>query len=93
MEPETFQINITTANDIIGKWANIAASIAQQCRWRPQGKCLDTCQGIAVCNLQGLTTVNAQGRPVQPRPQASANLTDPTPGIDPVGADPCVRPF
>lgn len=62
-----FQTDITTANTLIVEWGLIAKSIAEQCKWRPQGKCLVTCHGIAVCNLEGLTQVNSQGRPV-PRP-------------------------
>lgn len=60
----TFEIDITTANNLIGEWSRIAASIARQCKWRPKGQCLKDCQGIALCNLDGLTLVNAQGRPV-----------------------------
>ena len=60
---DQFEIDITTANNLISEWANIAASIARQCKWRPQGQCLVTCQGIAVCNLDGLEFVDAQGRP------------------------------
>jgi hypothetical protein len=67
-DPETFEIDITTANQLIAQWGLIAQSIAQQCKWRPQGKCLDTCQGLAVCNLEGLTLVDARGHPVAPPP-------------------------
>jgi hypothetical protein len=63
-DPETFEINITTANQLIAQWGFIAQSIAQQCKWRPQGKCLAACQGLAVCNLKDLILVDAQGRPI-----------------------------
>jgi hypothetical protein len=59
-----FETNITTANNLIIEWSLIAASIAQQCQWRPRGQCLITCQGIAVCNLDGLTLINPQGQPI-----------------------------
>jgi hypothetical protein len=59
-----FEIDITRANNLIGEWGRIAVSIAQQCKWRPQGKCYSHCQGLAVCNLDGLTLVDAQGHPV-----------------------------
>jgi hypothetical protein len=62
----TFEIDIDTANRLLGEWANIAASIARQCKWRSQGKCLVTCQGLAVCKLDGLILVNADGRPAAP---------------------------
>jgi len=60
----TFEIDITRANNLIAEWGLIAASIARQCKWRPQGLCLITCQGMAVCNLDGLTLVHAEGHPV-----------------------------
>ena len=72
-----FEINITTANQLIGQWGLIAQSIAQQCKWRPRGQCLVTCQGLAVCDLDGLTLVDAQGRPVAPEPSG--------PGVSPGG--------
>jgi hypothetical protein len=59
--PKPFEIDITRANNLIGQWANIAADIARQCKWRPQGKCLATCQGLAVCNLDGLELVDHGG--------------------------------
>lgn len=65
---QLFQINITTANELIAEWTNIAKSIARQCKWRPQGQCLTTCKGLALCNLEGLTLVDVQGHPVQPEP-------------------------
>lgn len=67
-----FEIDITAANDLIAERSNLAASIAQQCKWRPQGQCLKDCQGIAVCNLDGLILVDHQGRPV-----AKAQTTPP----------------
>jgi hypothetical protein len=75
----TFQIDITTANNLITQWTQIAADIARQCKWRPQGKCLVTCQGLAICNLDGITLVDAEGQPVA---QAStpANLKLAPPG-------------
>lgn len=63
-----FEIDITRANNLIGEWGRIAASIARQCKWRPQGKCLKICQGLAVCNLDGLTLVDHQGRPMAKTP-------------------------
>lgn len=59
-----FQTDITTANNLIAEWGLIAQSIAQQCKWRPQGQCLATCQGRAVCNLDGLILVDEQGHSV-----------------------------
>ncbi len=75
----TFEINITTANQIIGEWGIIAASIAQQCKWRPRGKCYARCKGLAVCNLEGLTLVDAQGRPVAPAANPTSNPYSLTP--------------
>jgi hypothetical protein len=72
---ETFEIDITTANNLIAEWTHIARSIAQQCQWRPQGQCLATCKGLALCNLDGLILVDAQGQPVaqtSPAGQASS---------------------
>jgi hypothetical protein len=63
-DPKPFEIDITRANTLLSEWAHIAKSIARQCKWRPQGKCLKDCQGLAVCNLDGLTLVDAQGRPL-----------------------------
>ena len=62
-EHRTFEINITTANALIAEWGLIAASIARQCKWRPLGQCLVTCQGLAICDLDGLILVDANGRP------------------------------
>ena len=61
-----FEIDITRANNLIGQWANIAAGIARQCKWRPKGQCLKDCPGLAVCNLDGLTLVDRHGHPVAP---------------------------
>ena len=63
----TYETDITRANNLIGQWANIAAGIARQCKWRARGQCLTDCPGLAVCNLDGLTLVNHQGQPVRPR--------------------------
>lgn len=59
-----FEIDITRANNLIAEWGLIAASIARQYKWRPRGKCLLNCLGLTVCNLDGLTLVDAQGHPV-----------------------------
>lgn len=59
-----FETDITRANRLIGEWGLIAQSIARQCRWRLQGQCLINCLGGAVCHLEGLVMVNAQGRPI-----------------------------
>ena len=61
-----FEIDITTTNNLIAEWGLIAADIARQCKWRERGQCLITCQGLAVCNLDGLEFVNAQGQPAGP---------------------------
>lgn len=73
-----FEIDITRANDLLAQWASIAASIARQCKWRPRGKCLKDCQGLAVCNLEGLALVDAQGRPVGATQRVAQNLTPDT---------------
>lgn len=52
----------------------IAAGIARQCKWRPQGQCLITCLGLAVCNLDGLTFVDAQGRTVPRNPESETRF-------------------
>jgi hypothetical protein len=64
MVDPVFEINITTANNLIAEWGHIAADIARQCKWRPRGQCLITCLGLAVCNLDGLTLVDHRGQPV-----------------------------
>jgi hypothetical protein len=65
---------------LIAEWGLIAQSIAQQCKWRPQGKCLLHCQGMAVCNLDGLTLVDPQGRSVE---VAQASSGTGVPPVDP----------
>ena len=72
-EHAPFEIDITRANDLIAEWGLIARSIARQCKWRPRGKCLAECKGLAVCNLEGLTLVDYQGRPVAHNPQGGPN--------------------
>lgn len=79
MTDTCFEIDITRANAIISDWGRIAASIANQCKWRPLGKCLQDCQGLAVCNLEGLTLVDAQGRPVAQAFQPGALSQNPEP--------------
>jgi hypothetical protein len=76
----TFETDITRANNLIAEWGLIAQSIAQQCKWRPQGKCLLHCQGMAVCNLDGLTLVDPQGRSVE---VAQASSGTGVPPVDP----------
>jgi hypothetical protein len=66
MPDSVFEINITTANELIATWTQIAANIAQQCKWRPQGQCLIYCLGGAVCNLDGLTQVDDGSTGLQP---------------------------
>lgn len=61
---DLYEIDITRANNFIAEWGRIAQSIARQCRWRLKGQCLASCMGLAVCNLDGLTLVDAQGQPV-----------------------------
>lgn len=62
----TFQTDIDVANRLIAEWGRIAASIARQCQWRPQGQCLASCLGLAVCNLDGLTLIKDRGAGVSP---------------------------
>lgn len=70
MAEPCFEIDITRANNLIAEWSHIARSIAHQCKWRPQGKCLVDCQGLAVCDLEGLNLVDSQGRPFRnPKPK------------------------
>lgn len=63
---QPFQIDITTANNLIAEWGRIAAAIARQCKWRPKGQCLLDCLGLAVCNLDGLTLVDGSSTGFQP---------------------------
>jgi hypothetical protein len=67
------QTDITTANNLIAEWGRIAASIARQCKWRPQGKCYSRCLGLAICNLDGLMLVDAAGHPLTPMPVAQTS--------------------
>jgi hypothetical protein len=60
-----FEPDITTANQLIAEWGLIAQSIARQCKWRLRGECLVSCQGLAVCNLEGLTLVDEQCQAVE----------------------------
>jgi len=73
-----FVIDIDAARRLIAEWGLIAQSIARQCKWRPRGKCLVDCQGLAVCNLEGLTLVNLRGDPAG-RPEPGGLNVSPNP--------------
>ncbi len=59
-----FQTDIDQANNLIAEWVHIAQSIARQCRWRLKGQCLKDCKGLAICTMDGLTLVDAEGQAV-----------------------------
>jgi len=70
-----FETDIDVANHLIAEWTAIASDIARQCRWRPRGKCLITCLGLALCNLERLTLVDTLGRPAADLSQDSESET------------------
>ena len=59
-----FETDIDRANELIGEWGRIARSLSRQCKWRERGLCLKDCLGYAVCDLDGLILVDANGSPL-----------------------------